>query len=130
VSLSGRAWRRVTSGEAGCNGTSASHGRREDQRRERLRWRSRPLRQGGHLLGGIGVSGDTSCADHNIAWRTRHKLELDYVPAGVSTDKDRPDNIIFDISGGVSAGGFGHVHCRVGQAANESAIAAALPPIP
>src|SRR6185369_2732846 len=23
------------------------------------------------LVGGIGVSGDTSCADHNIAWRTR-----------------------------------------------------------
>ena len=29
----------------------------------------------GQLLGGIGVSGDSSCADHNIAWRTRHTLE-------------------------------------------------------
>jgi len=81
-----------------------------------------------HLLGGIGVSGDTSCADHNIAWRTRHGLGLDHVPAGVSGDPARPDNIVFDIAGGVSAGGFGQVHCRSGQAAAESAIAAALPP--
>ena len=26
----------------------------------------------GQLLGAIGVSGDSSCADHNIAWRTRN----------------------------------------------------------
>jgi hypothetical protein len=36
------------------------------------------------LIGGLGVSGDSSCADHNIACRTRHNLKLDYVPAGVS----------------------------------------------
>src|SRR6267154_5135028 len=36
------------------------------------------------LVGAVGVSGDTSCADHNIAWRTRNQLKLDYVPAGVS----------------------------------------------
>src|ERR1035441_8699407 len=35
------------------------------------------------LIGAIGVSGDSSCADHNIAWRTRNGLGLDYVPAGV-----------------------------------------------
>jgi uncharacterized protein GlcG (DUF336 family) len=81
-----------------------------------------------HLLGGIGVSGDTSCADHNIAWRTRHGLGLDHVPAGVSGDPARPDNIVFDMAGGVSASGFGQVHCRAGQAANESAIASVLPP--
>ena len=34
----------------------------------------------GKLVGGIGVSGDSSCADHNIAWRTRNTLNLDYVP--------------------------------------------------
>jgi uncharacterized protein GlcG (DUF336 family) len=38
----------------------------------------------GVLVGGVGVSGDTSCADHNISWRTRHALNLDFVPAGVS----------------------------------------------
>ena len=37
------------------------------------------------LLGAIGVSGDTSCADHNIAWRTRHALNLDFVPGGVGS---------------------------------------------
>src|SRR5262245_20512209 len=26
------------------------------------------------LIGAIGVSGDTSCADHNIAWRARQRL--------------------------------------------------------
>src|SRR5437764_7821386 len=80
------------------------------------------------LVGAIGVSGDTSCADHNIAWRTRNNLGLDHVPAGVSGDPAHPDNIIFDFAGGVSAGGFGHVHCRKGHEAEESALAAALPP--
>jgi uncharacterized protein GlcG (DUF336 family) len=70
-----------------------------------------------NLLGGLGVSGDSSCADHNIAWRTRHALLLDYVPAGVSGDSKRPDNIVYDImtpSGfpaGVSSSGWGHPTC-------------------
>src|SRR5262245_32470231 len=53
---------------------------------------------GGRLLGGIGVSGDSSCADHNIAWRTRRSLNLDHVPGGVSGDAQRPDNIVYDIT--------------------------------
>ena len=65
------------------------------------------------LIGGVGVSGDTSCSDHYIAWRVRHNLGLDHLSGvgGVSGDAAHPDNIIFDISGGVSAGGFGHPHC-------------------
>ena len=39
--------------------------------------------QRGGLIGAIGVSGDTSCADHAIAWRTRNTLRLDFVPGGV-----------------------------------------------
>jgi uncharacterized protein GlcG (DUF336 family) len=35
------------------------------------------------LVGAIGVSGDTSCADHNIAWRTRATLGLNFIPGGV-----------------------------------------------
>jgi uncharacterized protein GlcG (DUF336 family) len=87
----------------------------------------------GKLVGALGVSGDTSCADHNIAWRTRSLLKLDFVPGGVSGDAAHPDNIIFDITPqpgqmpGVSAGGFGHPHCGPGTPAAESAIAAALP---
>jgi uncharacterized protein GlcG (DUF336 family) len=81
------------------------------------------------LVGAIGVSGDSSCADHNIAWKTRHGLNLDYVPAGVSTDTTRPDNIIYDItpqSGqmpGISASGWGHPVCS----AAATSIAASLP---
>jgi hypothetical protein len=71
----------------------------------------------GALVGGIGVSGDSSCADHNIAWRTRNLLKLDYVPAGVSGDPARPDNIVYDITPqagqqeGVSESGWGHPAC-------------------
>ncbi len=33
-----------------------------------------PLYSQGGLIGGLGVSGDTSCADHNVAWRVRKKI--------------------------------------------------------
>jgi uncharacterized protein GlcG (DUF336 family) len=68
---------------------------------------------GKRMVGGIGVSGDTSCADHNIAWRLRAMLDLDHLMGvgGVSGDKARPDNIVFDIANGVSKGGFGHPQC-------------------
>ena len=32
------------------------------------------------LVGAIGVSGDTSCADHNIAWKARQLLHLNAAP--------------------------------------------------
>ncbi len=63
----------------------------------------------GALVGAIGVSGDTSCADHNIAWRTRAALELANVPGGVSANGD--DGIMFDITDGASTSGFGHPTC-------------------
>jgi uncharacterized protein GlcG (DUF336 family) len=90
------------------------------------------------LIGAIGVSGDTSCADHNIAWRTRHALNLDFVPGGVAAgaptnDTTHPDNIIFDITPqvgqmpGVSDSGWGHPHCGPGSAAGENTLKANLP---
>jgi uncharacterized protein GlcG (DUF336 family) len=71
------------------------------------------------VVGGLGLSGDTSCADHNIAWRVRNLLALDFLAGvgGVSGDAARPDNILFDITAnpaggtGVSASGFGHPTC-------------------
>lgn len=63
----------------------------------------------GELIGAIGVSGDSSCADHNIAWKVRHKLNLDNVPAGVSPTNY--DNIINDITNEVSTSGWGHPAC-------------------
>jgi uncharacterized protein GlcG (DUF336 family) len=69
---------------------------------------------GQKMVGGIGVSGDTSCADHMIAWRVRNGLKVDHLAGvgGVSGDPARPDNIIFDIgTNSQSAGGFGHPKC-------------------
>ena len=68
---------------------------------------------GGDLLGAIGVSGDSSCADHNIAWKTRFNLNLDNIPGGVSGTGD--DNIVNDIVGSKgnfsSKSGWGHPAC-------------------
>jgi uncharacterized protein GlcG (DUF336 family) len=81
------------------------------------------------LIGAVGVSGDSSCADHNVAWRARHILSLDFVPAGVSGDSARPDNIVFDINPqagqmeGVSGSGWGHPECS----AAATTVSKALP---
>jgi uncharacterized protein GlcG (DUF336 family) len=70
------------------------------------------------IVGGLGVSGDTPCADHNVAWRVRKALGLDKVPAGVSANND--DAIIYDIGiMGKSASGFGHP----GTGMNEEDVA-------
>lgn len=63
----------------------------------------------GTLLGALGVSGDSSCADHNIAWKLRAALGLATIPGGVSPESD--DNIVNDISNGTSASGWGHPEC-------------------
>jgi hypothetical protein len=79
------------------------------------------------VVGGVGVSGDTSCADHMIGWRVRSNLMFDYVNGGISGDAARPDNIVFDIAAnahggtGISAGGFGHPTCI------NTGLAAGLP---
>jgi uncharacterized protein GlcG (DUF336 family) len=75
----------------------------------------------GEIIGAVGVSGDSSCADHNIAWKLRNKLNLDFVPAGVSADKN--DQIIYDINSGKSAGGFGHPECGGKEAALSKELA-------
>jgi len=87
------------------------------------------------VVGGLGVSGDTSCADHMIAWRVRNNLGLDHLKgvAGVSGDPDRPDNIVYDISPlgptvgaiGISQHGFGHPTCL--NTADPSALPKVAP---
>jgi uncharacterized protein GlcG (DUF336 family) len=85
----------------------------------------------GHkIIGALGVSGDTSCADHNVAWRVRDALKLDNVPAGVNPNGN--DGIIYDndsppVPAGAlhtsgapvvnfhSASGFGHPLCGFGE---------------
>jgi hypothetical protein len=88
------------------------------------------------VIGGLGVSGDTSCADHNIGWRVRNYLGLDHLlgVGGVSGDPNHPDNIIFDITPNdpgtvegarnLSARGFGHPKCL-----NVDEDVAALPEV-
>jgi len=77
----------------------------------------------GKLIGGLGVSGDTACADHVVAWKVRHAIVLDGVPMGVGTDQT--DNIIFDIQNGTSASGYGHPFCKGGRPSDD--IAKKLP---
>ncbi len=69
---------------------------------------------GSDILGALGVSGDTSCEDHSVAWNTRANLLLDNVPAGPATafavaGALLGDELIFiDV---VDNPGFGHQHC-------------------
>ena len=83
----------------------------------------------GTLIGGIGVSGDTSCADHNISWRTRHTLNLDFVPNGVSANRD--DNINYQGKVPVPslANDFSHPICKIGGVDGVSFISANLPAV-
>jgi uncharacterized protein GlcG (DUF336 family) len=98
------------------------------------------------LVGGVGVSGDTSCTDHDTAWRVRHNLGLDHLgsvaPVGTN-NVQHPDNIIYDIEpnmdgtgatgqsptgdGGIgqSASGFGHPKCI--NTGNPAALPAVQP---
>jgi uncharacterized protein GlcG (DUF336 family) len=71
----------------------------------------------GNLVGGLGVSGDTACADHVVAWKVRHAVKLDAVPMGVAPGPS--DNLILDIQNGVSSSGYGHPPCKGGQPADD-----------
>lgn len=70
----------------------------------------------GTLLGAVGVSGDSSCADHAIAWRVRNTLKLDYVPGGVGPGG--VDQIAY-------SGPWSQPHCK--EAAAEDQVVASLP---
>lgn len=78
------------------------------------------------LVGAIGVSGDTSCADHNIAWRTRHALNMDYVTGGVGAMKDNI-NYIGLVAVPSLPNDFSHPICKIAGVDGVSAISAALP---
>jgi len=71
----------------------------------------------GKIVGGLGLSGDTSCTDHVIAWKVRHELHLDAVPMGPSPERN--DNMILDFQNGTSQSGFGHPACKGGTQADS-----------
>ncbi len=68
------------------------------------------LYRGGRKVGAIGVSGDTSCTDHVVAYKVRTMLGLGAAPGGL-------DKMLQDITpnptggAGISASGFGHPTC-------------------
>ena len=90
------------------------------------------LYQNGQVIGGLGVSGDTACADHTIAYRMRSKAGLAGIPGGVAPGNT--DNIIYPPSCPASASNnphcvavlantFQHPHCTANDIAPELIIA-------
>lgn len=66
------------------------------------------LYSGGQVIGGLGVSGDSSCADHAIAYRMRKAAGYDAIPGGVAPGNT--DNIIYAPAGQAPTG-FEQPHC-------------------
>ncbi|MDA0823058.1 MAG: heme-binding protein [Proteobacteria bacterium] len=66
----------------------------------------------GEMVGAIGVSGDTSCTDHIIAWRVRDALGLDNIPGGVG-DGFTNDNLI--LNNPPTTNSFEHPTCGFGE---------------
>ena len=52
-----------------------------------------------------------------VAWKVRHQLSLDAVPAGPAPNLT--DNLILDIQRGSSASGFGHPSCKGGTPSED-----------
>lgn len=65
------------------------------------------LYAGGKVIGGLGVSGDSACADHAIAYRMRKLAGLDGIPGGVAPGNT--DNILYATN--TIPVGFEHPHC-------------------
>jgi uncharacterized protein GlcG (DUF336 family) len=61
------------------------------------------LYDNGKVIGGLGVSGDSSCADHAIAFRMRQLSGYNVMPGGSTTE----DNIVY----GPPDTGFWQPHC-------------------
>jgi uncharacterized protein GlcG (DUF336 family) len=66
------------------------------------------LYSGGEVIGGLGLSGDSACADHVIAFRMRRLAGLDKIPAGVGFGGT--DNIDY-LGANEAPNGFKHPHC-------------------
>lgn len=67
------------------------------------------LYKNGKVIGAVGVSGDSSCADHNIAWRVREAVSLnDGNPGGVGPGGT--DGINY-LEVGEEPFGFNHPQC-------------------
>jgi len=69
------------------------------------------LYRNGQVIGGLGVSGDTSCADHAISYRMRHLAGLDGTPPG-GVGPNGTDNInYYPVGSPVDPSQFAQPHC-------------------
>lgn len=75
------------------------------------------LYSGGKVIGGLGLSGDSACADHVIAYRMRRAAHLDGIPSGVGFGGT--DNIDY-LATGEAPTGFKHPHCSPSDIASGS----------
>jgi uncharacterized protein GlcG (DUF336 family) len=66
------------------------------------------LYKDGKVIGGLGVSGDSACADHVIAYRMRRNAGFGAIPSGVGFNGT--DNIAYAETG-VTPTGFQHPRC-------------------
>ena len=70
------------------------------------------LYRSGVKIGAIGVSGDTSCTDHVVAWKVRASTPYATVPVFGAFDAMFQDITPNPLGGtGISASGFGHPPC-------------------
>jgi uncharacterized protein GlcG (DUF336 family) len=80
---------------------------------------------GGTLIAGLGVSGDTSCTDHIVAWKVRDGLALDNIPGGVGPNDT--DNLNLAV-GDVAPNSFEHPQCGFGEEDIIPTLHTVLPP--
>jgi uncharacterized protein GlcG (DUF336 family) len=90
---------------------------------------------GGDVIGAIGVSGDTSCADHNIAWRTLTALNGEGANS-LFVDSVKSKAMIGVADGGIvydTTNPYGHPNCSftaigsgLGNIGNSEALAVTL----
>src|SRR5207247_1105057 len=82
------------------------------------------------LVGGLGVSGDTSCTDHIIAWKVRDLLNMDNVPGGVAAGTDNMINDFFvdrSTQQPTSPSGYGHPTCDSAASSITLGLPASFP---
>ena len=68
--------------------------------------------ESGEIIGALGVSGDTACTDHIIAWQVRDALGIDNIPGGVGTG-GTTDNLI--LNNPPTPNSFDHPSCGFGE---------------
>jgi uncharacterized protein GlcG (DUF336 family) len=74
----------------------------------------------GKKVGAIGVSGDTSCTDHAVAWKMRHIMDFDHVVPGgfVSDYTPQPSFVVLGDEMIIGSGNIANTYKQVSCAHN------------